>query len=123
MHKNLDLDRAKRVFSLTKEYGMKTRAYILLGMPDETAEDIAMTEKLCDELQPDLVGFTLLAPFPTSEYFDSATMLDWDWSMFDEYGNDWVQTKTLTNQDLKNIQRRLVDKYRNRAVFRQRPDK
>ena len=118
--KNTDINKIKAVFKLTKEYGMKTRAYFLLGMPNETIEDIEMTERLCDELQPDIVGFTLLAPFPINEYFDYETMTEWDWSMFDEYNNDWVHTQTLSNQALKDIQRRLVEKYQDIATFRQR---
>ena len=121
MHKNTRIDKIKQVFKLTKDYGIKTRAYFLLGAPNETIEDIEMTERLCDELQSDIVGFTLLSPFPINEYFDYETMQDWDWSVFDEYGNEWVHTKTLTNRELKDMQRRLVEKYQQKAVFRQRP--
>jgi len=120
MHKSTNIQKITEVFKLTKEFGIKTRAYFLLGMPSETIEDINMTERLCDELQPDVVGFTLLAPFPANEYFNYETMADWDWSRFDEYGNDWVSTKTITNRELKDIQRRLVEKYQSLAAFRQR---
>ncbi len=123
MHKNVDIDRIRAVFKLTKEYGIKTRAYFLLGMPNETQEDLEMTERLCDELEPDIVGFTLLAPFPINEYYDYNTMKDWDWSAFDEYGNEWVRTGTLTNRELKEIQERLVEKYQQKAAFRQRREK
>jgi hypothetical protein len=47
-------------------------------------------------------------------------MKDWDWSVFDEYANPWVSTKTLTNRELKDIQKRLVEKYQANAAFRQR---
>jgi len=120
MHKSIDIEKTKEVFRITKEFGIKTRAYFLLGTPIETVEDIDMTERLCDELQPDIVGFTLLAPFPANEYFDYDTMANWDWSQFDEYSNDWVSTETISNQELKNIQQRLVAKYQNVATFRQR---
>ncbi|MFC1953264.1 B12-binding domain-containing radical SAM protein [Chloroflexota bacterium] len=120
MHKSTNIYKIKKAFKLTKEFGIKTRAYFLLGMPSETIEDIQMTERLCDELQPDIVGFTLLAPFPANEYFDYETMADWDWSQFDEYGNDWVRTKTLSNQELKDVQSRLVNKYQSLATFRQK---
>ncbi len=120
MHKGTDINRIKEVFRLTKEYGIKTRAYFLLGTPNEAIEDIEVTERLCDGLRPDIIGFTLLSPFPVNEYFDYDTMKDWDWSVFDEYGNDWVHTKTLTNRELKDIQRRLVEKYQRKAAFRQR---
>lgn len=117
MHKNTDIKRTKAVFALTKRYGIKTRAYFLLGLPDETLEDIEMTERLCDELQPDIVGFTLLAPYPVNQYFDK-TMLAWDWSQFDEYNNTWVNTKTVSNADLRAIQHRLAAKYKDTASFR-----
>lgn len=120
IHKNTAIERIKKTLRLTKELGIKTRAYFLLGIPNETAEDIKMTERLCDELQPGIVGFTLLAPFPINEYFDYETMADWDWSVFDEYSNDWVSTKTITNRELKDIQQRLVKKYQDIAAFRQR---
>ncbi len=120
IRKDSDINRIKKTFKLTKEYGIKTRAYFLLGMPNETAEDVEMTERLCDELQPDIVGFTLLSPFPINEHFDYEVMSGWDWSTFDEYGNDWVHTQTLSNQTLKDTQKRLVEKYQKKAAFRQR---
>jgi radical SAM superfamily enzyme YgiQ (UPF0313 family) len=123
MHKNTDIKRIKDVFKLTHDYGIKTRAYIVLGMPSETTEDIDMTERLLDEIQPDIVGFTLLAPFPSNEYFEPETMTGWDWSVFDEYGNDWVKTGTISNRELKDIQQRLVDKYQDIAAFRQKQKK
>ncbi len=122
MHKSSSVERIKKVFGLTKDYGIKTRAYFLLGMPNETIEDIRMTEELCDEIKPDVVGFSLLSPFPCNEYYDHETMKDWDWSMFDEYNNDWVHTKTLTNQQLKDEQRRLVEKYQRKITFRQKQE-
>ena len=120
IHKNTNVGRIKEVFKLTKEYNIKTRAYFLLGMPNETIEDIKMTEKLCDEIQPNVVGFSLLAPYPINEYFNYDKMKNWDWSVFDEYNNDWVHTKTLTNYQLKQEQRRLIEKYQKKITFRQK---
>jgi len=122
MHKGTNINQIRRAFMLTKNFGIKTRAYFLLGMPNETIEDIKMTEKLCDDIQPDVVGFSLLAPFPSNEYFDYETMKDWDWSMFDEYNNNWVRTKTLTNQQLKEEQKRLIRKYQEKITFRQKKE-
>jgi len=118
MNKHTNVDKIRDAFKLTKEYGIKTRAYFLLGMPNETIEDIKMTEELCDELEPDMVGFALLSPFPNNEYYDHDLMKDWDWSTFDEYNNNWVNTKTLSNEDLRYEQKRLIDKYRRYVVFR-----
>jgi len=122
MHKSTSVEKIKRVFRLTKDYGIKTRAYFLLGMPNETIEDIGLTEKLCDDIEPDVVGFSLLSPFPCNEFYDHEIMKDWDWSSFDEYNNNWVHTKTLTNQQLKDEQKRLVEKYQQKITFRQKQE-
>jgi radical SAM superfamily enzyme YgiQ (UPF0313 family) len=118
MHKLISNDHIIEVFDMCKKYDIKTRAYFLLGMPTETIEDIKMTEKLCDRLDPDIVGFTLLSPYPGSAFYDPAYMHDWDWSVFDEYNNNWVRTKTLSNEQLKAEQKRLVDRYPDRVAFR-----
>jgi radical SAM superfamily enzyme YgiQ (UPF0313 family) len=120
IHKTTSIEKVKEIFKLTKKYGIKTRAYCLLGTPNETMEDIKMTEKLCDEIEPDIVGFTLLAPYPVNEYFDYEIMKDWDWSTFDEYNNNWVKTNTINNEKLKKEQQRLVKKYEKKITFRQK---
>ena len=124
MKKGSNIDVIKELFRVAREYGIKRRAYFLLGMPNESREDIKMTEDLCDEIDPDVVGFTLLAPYPVNEFFDYKTMKDWDWSMIDHYvHNDWARTNTLSNEELKEIQKRLVKKYSGKLSYRQRGDK
>jgi len=120
MHKYTDLERIKKTFKMTKDYGIKTRAYFLLGSPVETLEDIKMTEDFCDILQPDEVGFSVLSPFPSNEYFDYDMMKDWDWSNFDEYNNDWISSPYLTNQEIKQQQQRLINKYKRNITYRQK---
>jgi hypothetical protein len=78
-----------------------------------------MTEALCDELEPDEVGFSMLAPFPCNEYFEYDIMKDWDWSNFDEYNNGWISNQYLTNDELRNEQLRLIQKYKENITFRQ----
>jgi len=120
MRKATNVDKIRAAFKLAKEYGIKTRAYCLLGMPSETLEDIHLTEQLIDEIEPDTVGFTLLAPYPTNEYYLYKDMKGWDWSTFDEYSNTWVRTETLSNEQLRAEQQRLVEKYQQIATFRQK---
>ena len=120
MNKKITIEQIKYVFAKTLELGFIRRAYMLLGMPEESLEDIKLSEKLVDEIEPDMVGFTILAPYPGTKYYDSAIHKDVDWSMVDEYENNITQTKYLTNWELHNEQARLVKKYQNNAVFRQR---
>lgn len=114
MNKKITPEQVIKAFTLAKAYGLKTRAYFLLGTPGETGEDISLTEKLCRIIEPDMVGFTLLAPFPGSGYYDPDLMLSWDWSNFDEYGNPWIDPM------YREAQKRLVATFQDKAVYRQR---
>jgi tRNA A37 methylthiotransferase MiaB len=98
--------------------GFLRRAYVLLGMPNESRDDIRLTEELLDEIKPDFVGFTILAPYPGTEVYCREAHTDVDWSVVDEYENRLTSTAYLSNEDLHQEQKRLVGKYHRNLVFR-----
>ena len=114
------IKKIKVVFKKTKDMGFIRRAYMLLGMPDESFEDIKMSEELIDEIEPDIVGFTILAPYPGTKFYDPQIHKDIDWSIVDEYQNMLTNTKFLSNEDLRKEQGRLVEKYKKIITVRQR---
>lgn len=120
MKKGIDLDKVRGVFKLTAELGLFRRAYMLLGMPNENLEDIRLSERIVDEIEPDSVGFTILAPFPGTSYYDATLHRDVDWSEVDEYENRITRTNHLSNGELHQQQDRLVSKYKKKIVFRQK---
>ena len=83
-----------------------------MGTPLETKETIRETEALIDEVRPDTVSFSILAPYPGTEYYDPAKYADLDWEKIDEYGgsNPW-RTDALSHEDLLNERLRLIEKY------------
>lgn len=109
--KGLSTDVIKKVFGWAKKHGVGRRAFFLLGMPNETREDLALTEKLIDEIQPDVVGFTILCPYPGTEFYDHEKYKDVDFTGVGEYGNDIWRSKELTNSQLKNWQHYFTEKY------------
>ncbi len=120
MNKGIDIEQVKWFFAITKEMGFFRRAYILLGMPNETKNDIKMTEDLIDKIEPDMVGFTILAPYPGTSFYDPVRHKNADWSLVDEYGNNLVEGKYLTNVELVAEQKRLVKKYKDIITYRQK---
>ena len=119
MRKGVDTKQIKKVFGWAKEFGIKTRAFFLLGMPDESEADHDLTEKLIEEINPDVVGFTMLCPYPGTDYYDHKTMWNIDWSKTDEYINDFWRTKHFTNEQLKAKQQYFVDLYKGKLCERQ----
>jgi len=120
MKKGIHLAQVRWVFKVTAELGFFRRAYILLGMPSEDIGDVNLSEKIVDEIQPDAVGFTILAPYPGTSYYDPKLHKRVDWSEVDEYENKMTETQYLSNADLRREQARLVSKYQQRIAFRQR---
>jgi anaerobic magnesium-protoporphyrin IX monomethyl ester cyclase len=120
MKKGIDLGEVRRLFEVTAKLGFFRRAYILLGTPEESLEDIKLSEEIVDEIKPDAVGFTILAPYPGTSYYDFKLHKNVNWAEVDEYENRITRTKFLSNGDLLREQARLVSKYQKNIVFRQK---
>lgn len=62
-------DSFRKAFKMTKEAGIKIRGYFMLGLYDETLDEMNETIDFAKELDPDVAGFTLWVPFPgTTDY-------------------------------------------------------
>ncbi len=109
--KGLMVDRLVRVFDWAKKHGIERRGYFLIGMPNETEEDIRMTEALVDRIQPEVFGITVICPYPGTDLYDPKRMKDWDWTFTDEYSNPYWSTPHFSNLDLKKWQKYLMDKF------------
>jgi len=107
----------KRCVEWAKECGIKVRGYFILGMPEEDDNDLKLTEKLADELDLEEYGFTLLCPYPGTQMYDPVRFNAIDWEKADEYSNDFWRTKYLSNQQLKECQRYLTEKYKERLTW------
>lgn len=118
MGKHSKVEKLVDVFRDAKEIGMMRRAYIILGHPSETREDVAMTDKLLDTIQPDVVGFTILCPYPGSAHYDPAKHANVDWSKTDEYGNGLWSTPAFSNDDLLAVQQWFVEKWEGHLTYK-----
>ncbi len=69
LRKNIDLDKAKLVFSWAKEFNITTLAYIMIGAPQETRSHILRTIEYMKEIKADFVHIAVLTPFPHTEVY------------------------------------------------------
>jgi radical SAM superfamily enzyme YgiQ (UPF0313 family) len=92
----------------------------MLGMPNEDLEDIWATIKLVKEIEPDMFGMTLLAPYPGTEMYDEVKDKNIDWSAVDEYSNDVWRNKRFTNEELKMIQKGISCLFKDHLVWHQK---
>lgn len=60
----------KRAFGLLRKAGIRTHAFFMIGLPDETPEDIELSRKLIKEIRPDHVEINMVTPYPGTDLFE-----------------------------------------------------
>ncbi|HXJ94785.1 MAG TPA: radical SAM protein [Terriglobia bacterium] len=109
--KGTNVATTRRAFKAARDAGLRRRAYVLMGTPLETLETIRQTESLIDEVRPDTVSFSVLAPYPGTEYYDDRKHSALEWHKTDEYSGG-VSLCSLSPQELDHERQRLLNKYR-----------
>ena len=107
----------KRCVNWAKTAGILVRGYHIIGMPDETNEDLRLTETLCEELDLDEYGFSLLCPYPGTEMYSQSKFASVNWDKADEYSNDFWRNDHLSNEELKRWQRHLTDRFKHKLTW------
>jgi anaerobic magnesium-protoporphyrin IX monomethyl ester cyclase len=69
LRKGITLEQAKKAFNMTREAGIKTLAYFMIGSPRETKSQILKTIELAKELNPDFVNFSVVTPYPATPLY------------------------------------------------------
>ena len=68
MNKKTRLDDIKRVFKLTREVGIETFGYFMIGYFGDNVETTKDTINFAKELNPDWIMFTVATPLPMTEF-------------------------------------------------------
>jgi anaerobic magnesium-protoporphyrin IX monomethyl ester cyclase len=69
LRKGITTEETRKVFKMTKEAGIDTLAYFMIGSPSETRDEIKETFQFMQDLDPDYTHITILTPFPATEIY------------------------------------------------------
>ena len=69
LKKEITLEQAENAIKWSKEVGIPTLAYFMIGSPGETREQIMQTINFAKELEPDFAHFSITTPFPATELY------------------------------------------------------
>uniref|UniRef100_A0A6H1ZUL8 Putative radical SAM superfamily protein n=1 Tax=viral metagenome TaxID=1070528 RepID=A0A6H1ZUL8_9ZZZZ len=116
--KGITLSKIKDVFAWGRKYNIQRRAFFILGF-EKSYSDIEKTKQLIRDISPDIIGVSILSPYPGTCFYDSIKYKDVDWSKVDEYNSFWAN-EYFTNQQLKDIQKSLNDEFKDILVAHQR---
>ncbi len=110
--KDITPEDAKKAVKLLQESDIFAQAMFIIGERKDTAESIASLREFVNDLDPDLVIFAILTPFPGTEVFDEAKRNGWiedfNWAHYDMV-HAVMPTETLSTQE---VQKELYKCYR-----------
>ncbi|MEO5377976.1 MAG: B12-binding domain-containing radical SAM protein [Magnetococcus sp. DMHC-6] len=116
--KGSTVEKIRKSVEWAKQANILIRGYFILGMPDETDDDLKMTDQLAEELNLDEYGFTILCPYPGTIYYETVRQEKIDWANADEYSNNFWNGKFLSNAQIKEWQSYFMNKYGHKLTGR-----
>lgn len=111
--KGSTLERIKKALKMTKEAGIITKGYFIIGHPTETMESIQETIDFTKKIDLDIFQMSHMIPFPGTELYDRA-------QEYGEFKNDWDNMniwmplfipKGLTKEDLERESKRAFREF------------
>ncbi len=112
MRKHLTLEQSLNAVRMTKEAGITTFAYFVLGLPGETKETIRQSIDFARKLDADYVNFHIATPFPGTEFYRQAKENGWlisdRWEDYEEEGSAVVSYPQLSADELVAAQKKAM---------------
>jgi radical SAM superfamily enzyme YgiQ (UPF0313 family) len=114
IQKGTNIEQIERTFAITKKAGISIRAFYMLGLPTETAEETRATIDFAKKLNAKWSQFTLYTPFPGTALWDIAAEeapISENWADFRTHAG-WTDHKPAwvphgrTAEEMKEAQKR-----------------
>jgi radical SAM superfamily enzyme YgiQ (UPF0313 family) len=113
VNKGIILDQVCRAVTLSREAGIKTKGFFIIGHPGETGETIRMTLDFALKLPLNDISVSLMTPFPGSELYERTSefgALDADWEKMNLLNAVFVP-HGLTREELEHAQKKLLKRF------------
>lgn len=76
MGKKTSKDQIYNAFQWCKEFGIRTRMFLIVGMPEETEETFLETHRLVEEIEADFYGISSVIPIPGTRLYEQCVRDD-----------------------------------------------
>jgi anaerobic magnesium-protoporphyrin IX monomethyl ester cyclase len=88
VNKNLDIPQIRQALMSSRAAGLQTKGFFIVGFPGETEATLAATREVALDLPLDDISVMLLAPFPGSEIYSTASEMG-------SFDRDWRKMTTI----------------------------
>lgn len=125
LRKKFKDDSVFKAFKLCRKIGIETTAFLLLGLPSETKEELYQTVNFGQKIDADYVEVHVSTPFPGSDLFAIANNEDvvssdvWDRYSEGNFGSTLPLyiPNSLTREDVLEAQKQAYEKFYFRAPY------
>ncbi|NSW75408.1 MAG: cobalamin B12-binding domain-containing protein [Candidatus Atribacteria bacterium] len=104
--KNLTLEATQKAIDILHKYGVRIWGSFILGSLKDTKDTIKKTVEFARNINPDIVQFSLLTPFPGTtlydEFLQEKRLLSTNWSLFDG-AHPVIKLDTLKPKELRRL--------------------
>lgn len=111
LKKRITKKQVREAMALAKEMEFYTEAGFILGNPNETVETALETIDFASELNPDLVLYGIMVPYPGTEVREMALkgeggyrLLSEDWTEYNKQLGNAMELENLSRADLEKLQ-------------------
>ena len=120
MEKGITPDEVREVFRQTRKAGIGTYAYMMIGIPGETREEMEATFDFAVELDPDYCQFSICTPYPKTALYermlrDGIVPYDY-WQDFAERPREGFRVK-FWNPDFSEEELREIQQWGHRKFY------
>lgn len=119
--KGLDLSKVLTAVKTAKELGIKVHLTFTFGLPGETKETALKTMDFAVSADPDSVQFSIVTPFPGTQYYNELTasgeLAPGEWEKFDGNNSNAVKRKNFREGELEKICSAAVRKWTRHQLF------
>lgn len=106
IRKGTSVDQAVKAISKTKEVGINTIAFFMVGHPTETLQEIQDTVRLIEKVDADRTGLNLVTPLPGTDlvkYVGGEENLNGDWWKYFFQGKAFKSISNLSDDCLNRV--------------------
>lgn len=116
LEKEIRVEQIEEVVAMTKKAGIEVFAYMMVGIPTETVEDMEKSFSLIRRIMPDHVNYSICTPFPATNLYqqalDKSGFEDDYWHEFAKRPDPSFKIRTMNEyfneHELRQIQDRAI---------------
>ena len=124
LHKDITLEQIEEAVRISREVGLQTIGYLMIGSPDENPETISKTIQFAKKLKLDFAQFSVTTPFPGTELYNlletKGDKIPWEsfiYSGVDSQLTPVFESNQLSRSDLKYWTRRAYREFYLRPAY------